>query len=113
MCVNHDGDSGNATLTGTYGYTGGIEHVAVMAPRLTFNQDMLSQVDWGEVTRVAMLTGAISAQTGGLAGFLGGAIGGSLLGVETQPNVDLNELLQTAYDLPIIPGYPAPNVPLY
>lgn len=113
MCVSHDGDSGSSTTTDAFAISGGIEHIAVTAPRLTFNQDMLSNVDWGEVTRVAILTGAISAQPGGVTGFLTGAIGGTLLGMETQPDVNLDELFQTVYDLPIIPGYPAPNVPLY
>ena len=112
MCVNHDGDSGNATLTGTFGYTGGIEHIAVMAPRLTFNQDMLSNVDWGEVARIASITG-MTGLYGGLGSVAGMSLLGGLSALEAQPDVDVTQVLQSIYDLPIIPGYPAPYISLH
>ncbi|MEQ8486687.1 MAG: hypothetical protein RIB46_20170 [Pseudomonadales bacterium] len=112
MCVSHDGDSGSATSADAFAISGGIEHIAVTAPRLTFNQDMLSNVDWGEVSRIAALTG-VGGVYGGWGGVLGMSALGGLSALEAQPDVDLTQVLQTVYDLPIIPGYPAPYISMH
>lgn len=92
----------------------GYPEVTVYAPRITgLNTEMLSSIDWAEALRLGAIGGALGSVQGGMAGLAAGFAGGALAGVESQEGVDLDELVELAYDLPVIPGYPLPNTPLY
>lgn len=92
----------------------GYPEVTVYAPRITgLNTEMLSSIDWAEALKAGAITGALGAIEGGWAGAGLGVTGGILLGVESQEGVDLEDTFELAYDLPVIPGYPLPNTPLY
>ncbi len=104
MCVTSEEPDAPA------GYPG----VTAYAPRITgINTDMLSAIDWSEAFKLGAIGAAAGAATSGLGGAMAGGAGGALAAMESQNGVNLDEILEMTYDLPIIPGYPMPNVPLY
>lgn len=116
MCVAEPQFS-NEPLVSSVGGSGYIEHVSVLAPQVTLNTQMLDSVDWGEVARI----GAIGTLAGATQGQVIGSIPGAIIGgvattavaLESQPGVDLSELFGVTNGIPIIPGLPAPYIPLY
>jgi hypothetical protein len=113
MCVSSEEEAGGSGTTGTYSYSNGVEEIVVTAPRISLNQDMLANIDWAEVGRLTSISGITAGLAQGVYGALIGTVGGGLLAIEAQPDVDLTGLIETVNDIPLISGYPAPYLPLY
>lgn len=101
MCVTSEEPDAPA------GYPG----ITVYAPRLSgIDGDLLGSVDWGEVLKHGSI-GSLAGLKGGWAVGAVGATIGAVGSIESQ--IDIEDVIELTYDLPVIPGYPLPNTPLY
>lgn len=108
MCVSHEEENSSA---GTAIDTGGsIEQMLVTAPRIGIDLGVYQSIDWSKVAPLAIL-GGIGGVFNGLPGIALGSALGATTGVETQAG--LTNLFQLEYDLTLVPGLPAPYIPLF
>ncbi|MEQ8857175.1 MAG: hypothetical protein RIC56_00875 [Pseudomonadales bacterium] len=112
MCVAGDEESGGTT-TATDDGSGDIPEILVTAPRLGLDQAVIDSIDWSEVWPAIV----IGAATGGYKGGIGGAlVTGAAAGattIESQEGIDLIDLFEIRNDMIVVPGVPAPYIPLY
>ncbi len=111
MCVAAE-DEASGTATTIEG-GGDIPEILVTAPRLALDQAVIDAIDWSEV----LPSMVIGAATGGYKGGLGGALmGGAAAGataIESQEGIDLIDMFEIRNDMIVVPGVPAPYIPLY
>lgn len=86
--------------------------IAVVAPRIGIDMDVFSQIDWGEVARLAGLGAGFGSALGGLKGAIVGGAGAAATAVESQPGINLDDLFEIKNDMILINGVPG-NLPLY
>lgn len=113
MCVAGEEESAGASGGAGDGSGGQIPEILVTAPRLGLDQAVIDSIDWSEVWPAA----SIGAFTGGYKGGLtGGLVSGAAAGataIESQEGIDLIDMFDIRDDMIVIPGVPAPYVPLY
>lgn len=111
MCVASEQEFDQTVMSGSTG--GNMEYVSVVAPRLGLDYDVYERIDWDEVQAAALIGAAAGSATGTVQGVVGGAVGAALQSIESQEDVDLEDLVDVKNDLLIISGSPMPYLPMY
>lgn len=110
MCVAGEEEPGGSVGGGG---GGSIPEIVVTAPRIGINIDVFQAIDWDEVGKLSAVGAFGGAVSGGWWGLIGGAATGAAAAIESQPNIDLEDLFQIKNDMVLIPGVPGGYLPLY
>jgi hypothetical protein len=113
MCVAAEDELGGGSTAGVGGTGGSIPEIVVTAPRIGIDPGLYQLIDWSEVAKISGIGALGGAYSGGWGGAVVGGAAAGAAAVESQPDVDLEDLFVIKNDMLVIPGLPSPYLPMY